>query len=324
MAHHDKNKRPKGKREDYFFVILQIERKIYIAMILSMTGFGKAVKVYNNKKITAEVKSLNSKQLDFGVRSPQSHRMIEMELRNIVSQALLRGKIDLFVYCEPIEGAPSGTINIAMLEQYKAQIEEMATRLNLPQPQDWYATLLRMPDALKTDAKATEADAEELAVVKEVVTQATQQLIEFRRQEGARLETFFEEKIAAIQALLNEVPKYEEPRTQKIKSRLLDSLSKIKEVDYDKNRFEQELIYYIEKLDITEEKIRLQNHLNYFLETMKSDEPGQGKKLGFISQEIGREVNTMGSKANQADLQNLVVRMKDHLEQIKEQVLNVL
>ncbi len=293
-------------------------------MILSMTGFGKAVKVYNNKKITAEVKSLNSKQLDFGVRTPQSHREIEMELRNIVSQSLMRGKIDLFVYCEPIEGATSGTINIPMLQQYKAQIEQMATELNLPQPDDWYATLLRMPDALKTDAKATEADEEELNVVKEVVTQATEQLIAFRRQEGARLAEFFEEKIAAIQQLLNEVPRYEEPRTQKIKARILDALAKIKEVDYDKNRFEQELIYYIEKLDITEEKIRLQNHLNYFLETMHAEEPGQGKKLGFISQEIGREVNTMGSKANQAELQNLVVRMKDHLEQIKEQVLNVL
>ena len=289
-----------------------------------MTGFGKAVKVYNNKKITAEVKSLNSKQLDFGVRTPQSHREIEMDLRNLVSQALLRGKIDLFVYCEPIEGTPSGTINIPMLKQYKAQIEEMATQLNLPQPDDWYATLLRMPDALKTDAKATEADEEELRIVKEVVADATAQLIEFRKQEGIRLESFFEEKIAAIQALLDEVPRYEEPRTEKIKARILDSLSHIKEVDYDKNRFEQELIYYIEKLDITEEKIRLQNHLTYFLETLHGKEPGQGKKLGFISQEIGREVNTMGSKANQADLQNLVVHMKDQLEQIKEQVLNVL
>jgi len=293
-------------------------------MILSMTGFGKAVKVYNNKKITAEIKSLNSKQLDFGTRTPQNHRQIEMELRNLVSQELMRGKIDLFVYCEPIEGATSGTINIPMLQQYKAQIEEMAEQLNIPQPDDWYATLLRMPDALRTDAKATEADEEELQVVKEVVAQATEQLIAFRRQEGERLATFFEEKIAAIQALLDEVPKYEVPRTEKIKQRILDSLAKLKEVDYDKNRFEQELIYYIEKLDITEEKIRLQNHLKYFLDTLNSDEPGQGKKLGFISQEIGREVNTMGSKANQADLQNLVVRMKDHLEQIKEQVLNVL
>ena len=289
-----------------------------------MTGFGKAVKVYNNKKITAEVKSLNSKQLDFGVRTPQNHREIEMELRNYVTQALKRGKIDLFVYCEPIEGATTGTINVPMLKQYKAQIEAMAQELNLPEPDDWYATLLRMPDALKTDAKSTEADEEELKTVLAVVSQATEQLIEFRRQEGERLAAFFEEKIAAIQALLNEVPRYEEPRILKIKGRILDALAKIKEVDYDKNRFEQELIYYIEKLDITEEKIRLQNHLNYFLETMHSEEPGQGKKLGFISQEIGREVNTMGSKANQADLQNLVVRMKDHLEQIKEQVLNVL
>ena len=289
-----------------------------------MTGFGKATKVYNNKKITAEVKSLNSKQLDFGTRVPQSHREIEMDLRNHVSKALMRGKIDLFVYCEPIEGATPGTINIPLLKQYKVQIEDMASQLNIAQPEDWYATLLRMPDALKIDAKSTEVDETELQTVKEVVVQATEQLIEFRRQDGARLETFFEEKIAAIQALLNEVPRYEEPRTEKIKKRILDSLAKIKEVDYDKNRFEQELIYYIEKLDITEEKIRLQNHLNYFLDTMHGEEPGQGKKLGFISQEIGREVNTMGSKANQAELQNLVVRMKDHLEQIKEQVLNVL
>ena len=289
-----------------------------------MTGFGKAVKVYNNKKITAEVKSLNSKQLDFGVRMPQNYREIEMELRNDISKALMRGKIDLLVYCEPIEGAVTGTINLPMLQQYKVQIEEMAAQLNLPQPQDWYATLLRMPDALKTDAKATETDEEELKVVKGVVIEATEKLIEFRHQEGARLASFFEEKIAAIQSLLNEVPRYEEPRIQKIKGRILDALAKLKEVDYDRNRFEQELIYYIEKLDITEEKIRLQNHLNYFIDTMHGEEPGQGKKLGFISQEIGREVNTMGSKANQADLQNLVVRMKDHLEQIKEQVLNVL
>ena len=289
-----------------------------------MTGFGKAVKVYNNKKITAEIKSLNSKQLDFGTRIPQNHREIEMELRNHVSQALMRGKIDLFVYCEPIDGAASGTINVPMLKIYKTQIEDMAQQLDLPLPVDWYATLLRMPDALKTEAKSNEADESELQAVREVVAQATSQLVEFRRQEGERLAAFFEEKIAAIQALLNEVPRYEEPRTQKIKQRILDALAKIKEVDYDKNRFEQELIYYIEKLDITEEKIRLQNHLNYFLETMYSEQPGQGKKLGFISQEIGREVNTMGSKANQADLQNLVVRMKDHLEQIKEQVLNVL
>lgn len=195
-------------------------------MILSMTGFGKAVKVYNNKKITAEVKSLNSKQLDFGVRTPLNHREIEMDLRNYVSKALMRGKIDLFVYCEPIEGATSGTINIPMLKQYKVQIEEMADQLDLPLPEDWYATLLRMPDAMKTDAKSSEVDEEELKVVREVVAQATTQLIEFRRQEGTRLASFFEEKIAAIQALLNEVPRYEEPRTQKIRPASLTRLPK--------------------------------------------------------------------------------------------------
>ncbi len=289
-----------------------------------MTGFGKAVQVYNNKKITAEIKSLNSKQLDLAVRAPQNHREIELELRTQVSKALLRGKIDLYIYSEPIEGTATGSLNIPLLQQYKSQIEDMAAQLSLPQPADWYATLLRMPDALKNEARSNEADEAELKVVKDVVRQAIEKLIEFRTQEGARLETFFEDKIAAIQALLDEVPKYELPRTEKIKARIKDALAKLKEQDYDKNRFEQELIYYIEKLDIAEEKLRLQNHLTYFLDTLHASENGQGKKLGFISQEIGREVNTMGSKANQAELQNLVVRMKDQLEQIKEQVLNVL
>jgi len=293
-------------------------------MILSMTGFGKAVQVYNNKKITAEVKSLNSKQLDFAVRLPQNHREIELELRNTITQMLMRGKIDLFVTSEPIEGTATSVLNVPLLQQYKAQIEQMSAQLDIPQPQDWYQVLLRMPDAMRAESRNTEVDEQELQVVRDVVTQATQQLVSFRKQEGERLEKFFEEKIAAIQSLLDEVPKYEEPRTAKIKARILDALERLKEVDYDKNRFEQELIYYIEKLDITEEKLRLQNHLTYFLETLHGADPGQGKKLGFISQEIGREVNTMGSKANQADLQNVVVRMKDHLEQIKEQVLNVL
>ena len=291
-------------------------------MILSMTGFGKAVKVYNNKKITAEIKSLNSKQLDFGTRTPQNHRQIEMELRNLVSQELMRGKIDLFVYCEPIEGATSGTINIPMLQQYKAQIEEMAEQLNIPQPDDWYATLLRMPDVFKQDLNAEVAQ-EELDGVREVVRHALEATVEFRNQEGEKLYHFFKEKIAAIQQLLDSIGQFEVTRTEKIKARLIEQLEQLEQVDYDKNRLEQELIFYIEKLDITEEKTRLQNHLNYFIETLDNAER-QGKKLGFITQEMGREINTTGSKSNQAEMQRIVVGMKDNLEQIKEQVLNVL
>lgn len=292
-------------------------------MILSMTGFGKAVKVVNNKKITAEVKSLNSKQLDFSVRVPQGYRSVELDLRNMVAHKLNRGKVDLYVYCEPIEGATSVSINLAVLKQYKKQIEDVASELGIPQPDDWYATLLRLPDALKSDVNVAEVSEEEMIAVKDVVAEALEGLIAFRIQEGARLELFFKEKIDAIQKLLDSVEPYEHSRVEKIKARIYDSLQKLEGVEVDNNRFEQELIFYIEKLDITEEKLRLQNHLNYFLSTL-ADGTSQGKKLGFISQEMGREINTMGSKANQAELQKLVVEMKDHLEQIKEQVLNVL
>lgn len=292
-------------------------------MILSMTGFGKAVKVVNNKKITAEVKSLNSKQLDLSVRMPQGFRAMELDLRNIVAHKLNRGKVDLYVFCEPIEGATSVSINLSVLKQYKAQLESASSELGIPQPEDWYATLLRLPDALKSDVNVSEVSEEEMAAVKDVVAEALESLIAFRVQEGDRLDLFFKEKIAAIQELLNSVEPYEQSRVEKIKARIYDSLQKLEGVAVDNNRFEQELIFYIEKLDITEEKIRLQNHLNYFLDTM-ADGSSQGKKLGFISQEMGREINTMGSKANQAELQKIVVEMKDHLEQIKEQVLNAL
>ena len=292
-------------------------------MILSMTGFGKAVMVFNNKKITAEVKSLNSKQLDLSVRVPQAYREVELELRNQVAHKLNRGKVDLYVFCEPIEGTTSISINVPALKQYKGQIESMSQELGIPQPDDWYATLLRLPDALKNDVNVSDVDDAEIEVVKSVVNEALDALISFRTQEGARLGKFFEEKIDTIQGLLNDVAPYEQSRVEKIKARIYDSLQKLEGVEVDNNRFEQELIFYIEKLDITEEKIRLQNHLNYFLDTMANGD-NQGKKLGFISQEMGREINTMGSKANQAELQKIVVGMKDHLEQIKEQVLNVL
>lgn len=293
-------------------------------MILSMTGFGKAVKLLNHKKITVEVKSLNSKQLDAQVKLPQSYRSVELEIRDRLSRQLLRGKVDVFITSESADGVVPVCMNIDQLKLYKQQIEQLSCALELPQPTDWYNTLLRLPDAWCNAQNNEEVDGAELAAVLQATDESLSQLLEFRAQEGRRLELFFEEKIAAIQQLLGEVQPYEKSRLERIKERIIEGLAKIENVEYDKNRLEQELIFYIEKLDITEEKIRLQNHINYFLETLHARESGQGKKLGFITQEMGREINTMGSKANQAELQQVVVRMKDQLEQIKEQVLNVL
>lgn len=288
-----------------------------------MTGFGKAVAVFENKKITAEIKSLNSKQLDLAVRLPQTYRSSELDFRNEVAKSLERGKVDLFIYCEDIESANDHSINIPIVKKYKTQIEAMAKELNLPEPADWYATLLRLPDSIKNDNAAAEISEEEIEVVTGILGKAIEALVEFRTQEGVRLEKFFREKIAMIQSLLNDVAQYEQQRVEKIKARIEDALAKLDNVEFDRNRFEQEMIFYIEKLDINEEKLRLQNHLDYFLKTLE-DGHGQGKKLGFISQEMGREINTLGSKANQAELQKIVVMMKDQLEQIKEQVLNVM
>lgn len=288
-----------------------------------MTGFGKAVAVFKNKKITAEIKSLNSKQLDLAVRLPQTYRSSELDFRNEVAKSLERGKVDLFIYCEDIESANDHSINIPIVKKYKEQIEAMAKELNLPEPADWYATLLRLPDSIKNDNAAAEVSEEEIEVVTGILGKAIEALVEFRTQEGVRLEKFFREKIAMIQSLLNDVAQYEQQRVEKIKARIEDALAKLDNVEFDRNRFEQEMIFYIEKLDINEEKLRLQNHLDYFLKTLE-DGHGQGKKLGFISQEMGREINTLGSKANQAELQKIVVMMKDQLEQIKEQVLNVM
>ena len=292
-------------------------------MILSMTGFGKAVVADKGKKITAEIKSLNSKQLDLSIRLPQAYREIELDLRNKVALSLERGKVDLYIYTEAIDNASVVNLNTPLLKQYKEQIMKMSEELEIPLPVDWYATLLRLPDAIKSDLNRSETDESELAAVGNAVETAISTLIEFRTQEGKRLEAFFREKIANIQALLREVDGYEQERVAKIKGRIQDSLCKLENIEFDKNRFEQEMIFYIEKLDITEEKIRLQNHLDYFLSTLANGH-GQGKKLGCISQEMGREINTLGSKSNHAELQKVVVRMKDELEQIKEQVLNVM
>lgn len=289
-----------------------------------MTGFGKAVTICNDKKITAEIKSLNSKQLDLSIRLPQSYREIELELRNMVSKSLERGKVDLYIYTETIGNTASANFNIPMLKSYKEQIETISATLGIPLPQDWYATLLRLPDALiSADANNAEINETEIEAVKNSVYEAVNALIEFRTQEGNRLNLFFKEKIDNIRQLLAEVAPYESDRIAKIKKRIHDSLSKLEGVEYDNNRFEQEMIFYIEKLDITEEKLRLSNHLDYFIDTLDNGH-GQGKKLGFISQEMGREINTLGSKSNHAEMQKIVVKMKDELEQIKEQILNVM
>lgn len=286
-----------------------------------MTGFGKAVVEMNDKKITAEIKSLNSKQLDLTIRIPQQYRECELPLRSLVAAELERGKVDLAITVESNAGTSQSIINKSLAFEYKRQIEDLAQEIGVPEPEDWYSVLLRMPDIMKTEMP--DMDDAEKEALNDAVSNAIKELVAFRTQEGNRLEQFFKEKIENIQQLLNEVPKYEQERIEKIRGRIVDALEKLKNEDYDKNRLEQEMIFYIEKLDITEEKLRLQNHLDYFLSTMETGH-GQGKKLGFISQEMGREINTLGSKANHAELQRIVVRMKDQLEQIKEQVLNVM
>ena len=287
-----------------------------------MTGYGKAVVAYKDKKIHAEVKSLNSKQLDLNTRIAPLYREKEMEMRQMVAEALIRGKVDMSVWIEKDTAVDPTPINTALVENYYNQIKAIADKTGIPLPEDWFYTLLRMPDVLtKTDVE--ELGDEEWQAVKQAVSDALKNLVDFRIQEGAALEKKFSEKVDNIQHLLAEIEPLEKGRVEKIKARIIDGLQQIPGVDYDKGRMEQELIYYIEKLDISEEKQRLTNHLKYFRDTMR-EPAGQGKKLGFIAQEMGRELNTTGSKSNQAEMQNIVVKMKDELEQIKEQVLNAL
>lgn len=290
-------------------------------MIQSMTGFGKVIAEMTDKKVTIEIKSLNSKQLDLFTRIPSAYREKEMQIRNELSQKLERGKIDFILHVEYIGKDTSTKINAAVVEGYYEQIRDLAGRLSVSLPDDWFPTLLRLPDVIKNET--VEVDEAEWQKVYQAIADALARLIEFRQQEGRMLQKLFEQKIATIGELLKEVEPYEQDRIDKIKGRLLENLQKVPEVEYDKNRFEQELIYYLEKLDINEEKDRLRNHLHYFIDTMNNGS-GQGKKLGFIVQEIGREINTLGSKSNHAEMQQIVVQMKDVLEQIKEQVLNVL
>ena len=291
-------------------------------MIQSMTGYGKAVVAFKEKKIHVEIKSLNSKQLDLNTRIAPLYCEKEMEMRQMVAEALIRGKVDMSVWVEKDTSVDPTPINAQLVENYYQQIKAIADKTGIPTPEDWFYTLLRMPDVMtKTDVE--ELDDEEWKVVKGGVAEALKNLVDFRTQEGAALQKKFTEKIDNIAKLMGEIEPFEKSRVEKIRARIVDGLQQIPTADYDKNRLEQELIYYIEKLDISEEKQRLANHLKYFRDTM-NESAGQGKKLGFIAQEMGREINTTGSKSNQAEMQNIVVKMKDELEQIKEQVLNAL
>lgn len=291
-------------------------------MIQSMTGYGKSVVTFNEKKIHVEIKSLNSKALDLSTRIAPLYREKEMEIRQTISQTLKGGKVDFSIWIEKDAAADATPINGALVDNYYRQIKAISENTGIPEPQDWFATLLRMPDVMtKTDVE--ELTDEEWNAVRNGIDTAVNALVAFRDQEGAALQKKFCEKLDNIAALLDSIEVYEKSRVEKIRARIVEGLKSIPEIEYDKNRLEQELIYYIEKLDINEEKQRLANHLKYFRETM-DEGVAQGKKLGFIAQEMGREINTTGSKSNNAEMQNIVVKMKDELEQIKEQVLNVL
>ena len=297
-------------------------QKNNLDMIQSMTGYGKATVTFGEKKIHVELKSLNSKALDLSVRMAPLYREKEMEIRNQISKTLERGKVDFSLWIEKEAAEAATPINAALMNNYYEQIKHITATTDIPMPADLFATLLRMPDVL-TKVDIQELSDEEWAVVRQAIDEAITQITNFRIQEGAALEKKFHEKLDNIEALMKDIEPYEMERVTKIRERITAALEKTISVDYDKNRLEQELIYYIEKLDINEEKQRLANHLAYFRETMATGH-GQGKKLGFIAQEMGREINTTGSKSNHAEMQNIVVRMKDELEQIKEQVLNVM
>lgn len=295
-------------------------------MILSMTGYGKSIATFQDKKINVEIKSLNSKALDLSTRIAPLYREKEMEMRQMIQQKVIRGKVDFSIWIEKDEVADAASINIELAKNYYQQLVELAksTGEATPTMVEAMPVIMRMPDILvKQDLTETLSE-EEWEVARQAIESALDSLVAFRRQEGEALARKFNEKIDNIEALMKSIEPYETSRVEKIRLRIVDGLKQIPEIDYDKNRLEQELIYYIEKLDISEEKQRLANHLNYFRETMAEEEGGQGKKLGFIAQEMGREINTTGSKSNQAEMQNIVVKMKDELEQIKEQVLNAM
>lgn len=295
-------------------------------MISSMTGYGDGQAVSPSRKIKIEIKSLNSKQLDLSVRMSQIFRELEMNVRNIISQKLERGKIEMSVNLENQLNESRVSFNIPLLAAYKKEIDTISQELEIKEPEELWNVLLRLPDVFKQEQSMLTD--EDTAAFMEALNTAIENLLSFRREEGERLYFFFVEKINSIRNLLDKISPLEKERVVKIKERLKEQLDSLEKTDYDPGRLEQELIFYIEKLDITEEKVRLNSHLDYFMSTMGDADTlhaqGQGKKLGFIAQEMGREINTMGSKSNHAEMQKIVVMMKDELEQIKEQVLNVL
>lgn len=294
-------------------------------MILSMTGFGRGSAVCGGRALYVELKALNSKQLDLNVKLPNRYRRLEGELRNLIASKAVRGKIECIVSVEFTGEEVASPLNVALIKQYKKEIEELDRELGIASPEDWHSVLLRLPDALK--GESMELDEEEIQAFNSAAEEALEAMTLFRKDEGEKLHLFFNTKIKNIKQLLSEVEPHEEGRIQKIKARIYEQIEKLKNVDIDYGRLEQELIYYIEKLDISEEKQRLSTHLDYFIKTMDDssvDDASKGKKLGFIAQEMGREINTLGSKSNNAEMQIIVVKMKDELEQIKEQVLNVL
>lgn len=292
-------------------------------MIQSMTGYGKAEIHFNGKKIHAEIKSLNSKNLDLSARIAPIYREKEMEVRKFIAAQLERGKVDFNLWVEKDQASSFLPINQEAVKDYTRQIRAISESNNIPFPeQGIWEVLIKLPETMQPNV-VEDLTEEEWNAASQAVAEAVGHLVEFRTQEGLALQKKFSEKIDNIERLLGEIEPFEKSRVEKIRQRLTERLEELKGVDYDKNRLEQELIYYIEKLDISEEKQRLANHLKYFRETMETSH-GQGKKLGFIAQEMGREINTTGSKSNQAKMQNIVVKMKDELEQIKEQVLNAL
>lgn len=293
-----------------------------------MTGFGRGVRETNGRKITVEIKSLNSKQMDLFVRIPSYFREEENDLRNYLNGRLKRGKVEASVSVDNIDAAPPVKFNIDALRRYKTEIESLDESLEIDHPADWHQVLLRLPEAMKSEESEVSDDDKE--ALREALGEAVDSIEEFRKTEGRKLYDFFISKVENIASLLKAVEPFEAERIPKIRARLQEQLEKLTGVEYDSGRLEQELIFYIEKLDISEEKQRLAAHLEYFLKTLgpaddaAGEEMTKGKKLGFILQEMGREINTMGSKSNNADMQIVVVKMKDELEQMKEQVLNVL
>ena len=286
-----------------------------------MTGYGKAVAEFPNKRITVEIRSLNSKQFDLSARIPSIYREKELILRNMLSRRLERGKVDLTMNVDLLNRDVSSKIDPIILQQYHRELSSLATEMGIATPADWFPVLLRLPDVMRQENETLSE--EEWNSIEVAISEALEELIRFRQQEGEMLQQVLSGKIEAIRSLLAAVEPFEAERTEKIKSRLYESLSSLEGIEVDKNRLEQEMIYYLEKLDVNEEKTRLAHHLDYFTETLR-DNSSQGKKLGFIAQEIGREINTLGSKSNQSGMQRNVVQMKDELEQIKEQILNVL